>query len=70
MTQCANYQGSHQANFACCSSRQKVKVQARKNKAAKKVRLKVKATLALESNKKDGEVVAISEQEMDTKVEE
>ena len=68
--QCANCQGSHQANSASCPSRQKAEIQARKNKATKRARPEVKATSALGPNKEDEEIHAISDQEMDTKAEE
>lgn len=67
---CANCQGSHQANSARCPSRQKAEVQAHKNKAAKRARPEVKATSALGPSEEDEEILATSDQEMDTEAKE
>lgn len=70
VARCANCQGSHQANSARCPSRQKAEVQARKNKAAKEARPERKVTSTLGPSEEDEEILATSDQEMDTEAEE
>lgn len=60
-TQYTNCQGSHQANSALCSFWQRIEVPVCKNKAAKKVRLNVKAMPIYEPSKKNEKVVTTSE---------
>ena len=70
MTQFANCQGSYQENSTSCPSRQIAEIQACNNKAAKRVKRELKSTPSLELSEEDEEVVATSEKEINTKVEE